>query len=125
MPLCEARCENSKMHLEECKVLRNSKVDESADFEDYDLVTPLRVLLMKKTDPDAYEAIHLLESNLSIKVLMKSTCPLNLHGSKAFLSLKFQEKIDLENEKLEEMTDRIEKYLKNYGECKSKNISSF
>ena len=79
------------MHLEECKVLRKSNVDESTSFEDYDLITPLRVLLMKKTDPDAYEAIHLLESNLSIKVLMNNIHLVNLHGSKVCPIISFSE----------------------------------
>ena len=55
------------MHQEECKLLRTSPI-ESGDFEDYDIITPLRVLIMKKTNPAAYKEINCLESNLDFKV---------------------------------------------------------
>ena len=66
MPLCEARCGDSKMHLEECKLLRSSPIN--GEFDEYDIITPLRALLLKKTDPQAYQAMHALESNMELKV---------------------------------------------------------
>lgn len=65
--MCESRCGSSQMHQEECKLLRTSPID--GEFDDYDIITPLRALLIKKVDPQAYQELHALESNMELKVL--------------------------------------------------------
>ena len=75
MPLCEARCEKSEMHRQECRVLIKDPSKRSDDdgeaFDDYDIITPLRTLLLRKDNPQLYQAIMSLEANLDAKVLLE------------------------------------------------------
>ena len=60
------------MHLIECDTIsRCSKVNnsiEDEEFSDYNIITPLRFLLMKKKNPNVYEKLTSLVSNLEPKV---------------------------------------------------------
>ena len=38
------------------------------EFTDYDIITPLRALLLKTVNPQQYQALHELESNMEQKV---------------------------------------------------------
>ena len=38
------------------------------EFTDYDVITPLRALLLKTVNPKQYQALHELESNMELKV---------------------------------------------------------
>ena len=55
------------MHIEECKILQ-SKSNADGSFDDYDLITPLRVLILRKSHPKLYKSILELEANLDAKV---------------------------------------------------------
>ena len=64
-PLCSNICAKSPNHIEECKLLksRGAKIkipwfDKPCSY--YDAILPLRVMLLKKTNPRAYNLISIL-----------------------------------------------------------------
>lgn len=48
-------------------------MDKKENFSDFDLITPLRLVLLKKADPAAYNVILELQANIMEKVL-KGIC---------------------------------------------------
>ena len=73
IPICEEKCSKSSTHLIECDTLaRVNQIDTSGDnkqFEDYNIITPLRFLLMKQKQPKNYEKLSSLVSNIESKVV--------------------------------------------------------
>lgn len=70
-PMCGPQCEKSDIHKPECKVMSDRKYKCSIKYEKpdkseaaYCVIAPLRVLLMKHTNPNQYENIMSLESHL-------------------------------------------------------------
>ena len=64
-PMCSNICAKSSNHIEECKLLksRGSKIkipwfDKPCSY--YDAILPLRVMLLQKTNPKAYNLISIL-----------------------------------------------------------------
>ena len=64
-PLCSNVCAKSPHHIEECKLMksRGTKIkipwfDKPCSY--YDAILPLRVMLLKKTNPRAYNLISIL-----------------------------------------------------------------
>ena len=64
-PLCSNICAKSPYHIEECKLLksRGAKIkipwfDKPCSY--YDAILPLRVMILKKTNPRAYNLISIL-----------------------------------------------------------------
>ena len=64
-PMCSNICAKSSNHIEECKLLksRGSKIkipwfDTPCSY--YDAILPLRVMLLQKTNPKAYNLISIL-----------------------------------------------------------------
>ena len=72
IPICEEKCSVSSTHLLECETIsRANKADNSDDkkeFNDYNIITPLRFLLMKQKQPKEYEKLTSLVSNIESKV---------------------------------------------------------
>ena len=76
LPLCDAKCESRGTHRLECSHLSKHKIlsPESGEdlFKDFDLITPLRCILLKgDKDSSAYEAVLKLEDNLEAQVRKK------------------------------------------------------
>lgn len=74
-PMCGADCEKAEVHKDECKIMtkRNYKCDIKYEHPGkveaaYCVIAPLRVLLMKTSNPKAYENIMSLESHLKDRV---------------------------------------------------------
>ena len=64
-PMCNNICAKSSNHIEECKLLksRGAKIkipwfDKPCSY--YDAILPLRVMLLQKTNPKAYNLISIL-----------------------------------------------------------------
>ncbi|RVE47333.1 hypothetical protein evm_008014 [Chilo suppressalis] len=74
-PMCGPECEKADIHKSECKVMtdRNYKCTikyEQADKAEaaYCVIAPLRVLLMRESNPKQYENIMALESHLEDRI---------------------------------------------------------
>ncbi|XP_045451337.1 SET domain-containing protein SmydA-8 [Melitaea cinxia] len=74
-PMCGVDCEKAEVHREECKIMtkRNYKCKikyESSDKQEaaYCIIAPMRVLLMKQTNPRQFESIMSLESHLEDRI---------------------------------------------------------
>ncbi|XP_050347775.1 SET domain-containing protein SmydA-8 [Nymphalis io] len=74
-PMCDADCEKAEVHREECKLMtkRNYKCNIKYERPDkteaaYCVIAPMRVLLMKETNPRQYENIMSLESHLKDRI---------------------------------------------------------
>lgn len=70
-PMCGPKCEKSEGHQPECKIMSDRKFKCKIKYEKpdkseaaYCVISPLRVLLMKETNPLQYENIMNLESHL-------------------------------------------------------------
>lgn len=74
-PMCGPKCEKSDVHKPECKVMseRKYQCDIKYEFPDkvesaYCVISPLRVLLMKFSNPQQYENLINLESHLDERI---------------------------------------------------------
>lgn len=74
-PMCDAKCQDSKIHKEECELMTIRKYKSTISFSGgdkkesaYCVITPLRILLMKKSDPKQHEAIMSLESHIEDRI---------------------------------------------------------
>ncbi|XP_030026011.1 SET domain-containing protein SmydA-8 [Manduca sexta] len=74
-PMCGPECEKADVHKPECKAMSDSKYQSNIKYEfpdkveaAYCVISPLRVLLMKQTDPLQYENIMNLESHLDERI---------------------------------------------------------
>ena len=78
VPICEEKGTKSPTHLIECDTLaRVNQMGTSGDkkqFEDYNIITPLRLLLMKQKHPKNYEKLSSLVSNIESKVVNYHFC---------------------------------------------------
>ena len=76
VPLCESKCEKSKLHQFECPIFakRNQDLDEGLDFQEFELIVALRFLLWKKKDPEVYKQLKSLCSNKTEKVTPPKHC---------------------------------------------------
>nr|XP_013189670.1 unnamed protein product [Amyelois transitella] len=70
-PMCGPKCEKADVHKPECKTMSDRKYKCTIKYEKpdkneaaYCVISPLRVLLMKTTNPPQYENILSLESHL-------------------------------------------------------------
>ena len=72
VPICEEKCSKSPNHLLECDTISRSikanNSDDKTDFNDYNIITPLRFLLMKQKRPKEYATLASLVSNIESKV---------------------------------------------------------
>lgn len=74
-PLCGKKCESSEWHKEECKLMTERKYKCSIKYEGqgkseaaYCVIAPVRVLLLKRSNPQQYENIMNLESHLDERI---------------------------------------------------------
>ncbi|XP_046969776.1 SET domain-containing protein SmydA-8 [Vanessa cardui] len=74
-PMCDVVCEKSEVHREECKAMSKSNYKCSIKYESpekteaaYCVIAPMRVLLMKESNPRQYESIMSLESHLKDRI---------------------------------------------------------
>lgn len=74
-PLCGSSCESLPAHVEECQLMRQKKFNSSIKNcgapkieAAYCVITPLRVILLKKTNPKAFKTIMELTSNLDQRI---------------------------------------------------------
>ena len=61
-PVCSIECENGKNHKFECSVFSSSEFRPNISFSEetfhlYPCITPLRVLLLRRSNPDAWRVI--------------------------------------------------------------------
>jgi len=61
-PVCSQECENGFFHLHECSILSNAQCKPNVSFDQesfhlYPCITPLRLLLLRETDPDAWRVL--------------------------------------------------------------------
>ena len=77
-PMCSNICAKSPNHIEECKLLKSRGCKIKIPWFDkpcsyYDAILPLRVMLLKKTNPKAYNLISILmdhsEGNYTLPIL--------------------------------------------------------
>ncbi|XP_061718854.1 uncharacterized protein LOC133526315 isoform X2 [Cydia pomonella] len=99
-PMCNQKCEKAKVHKAECKIMTEKKYKCTIKYEQpdkseaaYCVIAPMRVLLMKQSNPQQFENIINLESHLDERIDLSD----NL----------LQRKIDLCHELLE-IADKIE-----------------
>ena len=60
--VCSQECENGFFHLHECSILSNAQCKPNVSFDQesfhlYPCITPLRLLLLRETDPDAWRVL--------------------------------------------------------------------
>ncbi|XP_023941139.2 SET domain-containing protein SmydA-8 [Bicyclus anynana] len=74
-PMCGLDCEMAEPHKEECKLMtdNNYKCDIKYDRADkmeaaYCVIAPMRVLLLKRSNPRQYESVMSLESHLEDRI---------------------------------------------------------
>ncbi|XP_070506795.1 SET domain-containing protein SmydA-8-like [Chironomus tepperi] len=75
-PLCGKSCETSEYHVEECKIMseKNFKTSIKATGKlesSYCVIVPLRVIMMRKTQPKMYEKLSKLVSHLDQRISTK------------------------------------------------------
>lgn len=70
IPLCSKSCQTKGDHQIECPVMEKVQdlKDQETPFKDWNLILPIRVLLLKHSDPAKYKALNNLVSNRSQKV---------------------------------------------------------
>ncbi|XP_050677189.1 SET domain-containing protein SmydA-8 [Leptidea sinapis] len=74
-PMCDAECEKSEVHKEECDLMTSNQYKCNIQYDPTDkgqaaycVIAPLRVLLMKKSSPGQFESIMNLESHLEDRI---------------------------------------------------------
>lgn len=74
-PMCDSECEKADIHKSECKVMSDRKYKCTVKYQGpdkveaaYCVISPLRVLLMKTTNPMQFENIINLESHLEDRI---------------------------------------------------------
>lgn len=69
IPLCSKSCQTKGDHQIECPVMEKVQdlKDQETPFQDWNLILPIRVLLLKHSDPAKYKALNNLVSNRSQK----------------------------------------------------------
>jgi len=86
-PLCSKNCENHPLHVEECKVLKMNpggmytyyqngtfqKKKAIPENANYQIILPIRAMLLKKQDVKKYKALTSLESHLKEREEMQKT----------------------------------------------------
>ncbi|XP_061718853.1 SET domain-containing protein SmydA-8 isoform X1 [Cydia pomonella] len=74
-PMCNQKCEKAKVHKAECKIMTEKKYKCTIKYEQpdkseaaYCVIAPMRVLLMKQSNPQQFENIINLESHLDERI---------------------------------------------------------
>lgn len=74
-PMCGQKCEKAEIHKAECKIMTDMKYKCTIKYEQpnkseaaYCVIAPLRVLLMKQSNPQQYENICNLESHMDQRI---------------------------------------------------------
>ncbi|CAG9564520.1 unnamed protein product [Danaus chrysippus] len=105
-PVCGLDCEKAEVHREECKIMVQShyKCDIKYECPDksqaaYCVIAPLRVLLMKDSNPRMFESIMNLESHVDQRIntpIYQVLKPNLIMFIKQVLGMNFDDKIILE-----------------------------
>ena len=66
--ICSEKCCENEYHLLECDILASRKARNENEFQDFELLSPLRFLAMKSKHPEKYAKLRTLMSHLDSKV---------------------------------------------------------
>ncbi|OWR49372.1 hypothetical protein KGM_209725 [Danaus plexippus plexippus] len=105
-PVCGIDCEKAEVHREECKIMVQSKYKCDIKYEcpdkaeaAYCVIAPLRVLLMKDSNPRMFESIMNLESHVDQRIntpIYQVLRPNLIMFIRQVLGMNFDDKIILE-----------------------------